>query len=53
MHARVEVMVAGSRWSVMFVAGFAIENAPRTLSNARTHRLSDFIYNIDIRCVRD
>jgi hypothetical protein len=61
-HAHVGVMVADSRWSIIFVAdsatknaprtssdvtGSTIENAPRTSSNARTHRLSDFIYSID------
>jgi hypothetical protein len=34
----VGVMVAGSRWSVFSVAGSTIENAPKMLSDARTHR---------------
>jgi hypothetical protein len=42
----VGVMVAGSRWSVISVAGSAIENAPRTSSDARTHRqVTLYIYD--------
>jgi hypothetical protein len=37
MHARVGVMAAGSRWSVISVAGSAIENAPKTSSNKQTN----------------
>ncbi len=46
----VGVMAAGSRWSVISMAGFAIENAPRTSSDERTHaQTSDWIYMIGVR----